>query len=110
MQRYPGSPEIPSVAEFAPNDAARTLIQIACSPAAIGKSLAAPPGVPAETIAALRQAFAAMLKDADFQADAARRKLPIEAATGEEMQSEVAAVMATPPAAIENLGRILNGS
>ena len=110
-QRYPGFPDVPALAELVPGDSeARTLIEIACSPAQIGKSLATPPGVPAETVAAWRQAFDAMIKDPDFRADAARRKLGLDTATGEDMQRTVANIMATPPAAVAKLKHILAGS
>jgi tripartite-type tricarboxylate transporter receptor subunit TctC len=38
--------------------------------------LAGPPGIPADRVALLRQAFAAMAEDKDYQADLARMDVP----------------------------------
>lgn len=56
------------------------------------------PEVPAERVQAIRTAFSAMLKDADFLAEAAKLRLEISGTmTGEELAATVARLMATPP-------------
>jgi tripartite-type tricarboxylate transporter receptor subunit TctC len=105
--RYPGFPDVPSLAEFATNDEQRAILAFLCGNSALGRSLATPPGVPAETIALFRQAFDGMIKDSDFQADAARRKLPIDSAGGAEVEAIVKGTMETPSASIARLADIL---
>ena len=52
-----------------------------------GRPFAAPPGVPADRLAALRRAFDATLKDAGFRADADKAQLEIEPLTAGEIET-----------------------
>jgi hypothetical protein len=60
-----------------------------------GLPLVGPPGMPAERVALLRQAFMQMGRDPDYQADAARMAMPVGAPIGgaqlAAMVSELAA-------------------
>ena len=59
------------------------------------------PGVPPERVAALRAAFSAMLKDAEFLEQLARTQAEIAPVSGEEMQAFAAKVRDLPPALVE---------
>ena len=59
------------------------------------------PGVPADRVAALRKAFAAMLTDKVVLADAEKLGLDINPMSGEELQALVAKLYAMPPNVIE---------
>ena len=67
----------------------------------IGRSILVPPGVPAERVAALRAAFAAMLKDPQFIAATEKRKLMIDGATGEQMDAVTRDTMKLPPEIVD---------
>ena len=67
----------------------------------LGKPFAAPPGVPVERVKALRDAFAAAMKDPELLADAARQKLDISPASGEEVAAFIARIYRSPPAVVE---------
>jgi hypothetical protein len=58
------------------------------------------PEVPAERVAALRRAFDAMLRDAAFLADARQQNLDVDPVSGDEIQSLVHGVYASPPQVI----------
>jgi tripartite-type tricarboxylate transporter receptor subunit TctC len=73
----------------------------------LGKLYAAPPGVPADRIDALRKALAATMKDAEFLADAARMQIDISPMTGAEVEAVIAKVSAASPAAIERAKQAL---
>jgi tripartite-type tricarboxylate transporter receptor subunit TctC len=60
-----------------------------------------------EVLAAYRKAFDEMIKDAEFIADADKRRLVLDPVGGAEVQDNVAATMATPAAAVEKLSAIL---
>jgi tripartite-type tricarboxylate transporter receptor subunit TctC len=51
-----------------------------------GRSLMAPPGVPADRLAVLRRAFDAMVADPAFKEEAEKRKLELGPLSGEDMQ------------------------
>jgi len=72
------------------------VIELAVSGAHLGRPLATTPGVPAARVKALRDAFDATMKDADFLKDAAQMKIEVDPVRGEELQKIVAKVLATP--------------
>jgi tripartite-type tricarboxylate transporter receptor subunit TctC len=62
----------------------------------IGRSFSAPPGLSADKLKALRTAFAQMVKDPKFLADAKKRKANIEYASGEDLDKMTLEALATP--------------
>ena len=74
---------------------------------AFGKSYLVPPETPAERVAILRKAFAAVLKDKEFLAEAEKLRIEITAQPGEEVQRVVESAYASTPAVIERLRRIV---
>jgi tripartite-type tricarboxylate transporter receptor subunit TctC len=59
------------------------------------------PGVPAERVAVLRQAFMATVRDADLLAEAQRIGIVIDPISGEELQVLAEKIFATPPDVVE---------
>src|SRR5205085_8620340 len=55
--------------------ASKQLLRAATSPTQMSKPLAAPPGLPADRLQALRDAYTATLNDPAFQTDATQAKL-----------------------------------
>ncbi len=62
-----------------------------------GRPYLVPPGVPADRVAALRKALAAMLEDKALLAEAEKSGLDIGPMGGEELQALVARLYALPP-------------
>lgn len=96
-KRHPEMPDVPTAFEIAKSDEQRAILRIVLNAVDIGKSLMAPPGVPAERVAALRRAFVAMTKDPEFIAEFSPMGLDVEPMEGEELQKLVASVAAIPP-------------
>ena len=57
----------------------------------------APPEVPADRVALLRKAFAALAKDQEFLDETAKLKIEIGFVPGEEIDKVVAKIVSTPP-------------
>jgi len=89
-------PNIPTITEFARSDDEKLFLNIYATGGMIGRSLATPPEVPADRVAALRTAFQAMLKDPAFQAEVKERKVMYNPMSGEDLQANVAKFMKTP--------------
>jgi tripartite-type tricarboxylate transporter receptor subunit TctC len=68
-----------------------------------GRPLALPPGVVAERIKAMRQAFNDTVNDPDFLADADKAKLEISLVTGEELQTLTDNLYKTPPEVVDRM-------
>jgi hypothetical protein len=101
MERAPDLQQVPRMIDLAKNDDDRKLLALFCSPDAIGRSVLAPPDMPAERVAELRGAFPAMIKDPAFLADIEKMKLEFDPLAGEELQKIVAGASQLSPALIE---------
>jgi tripartite-type tricarboxylate transporter receptor subunit TctC len=67
----------------------------------IGRPILTTPGVPAERLQALRDAFDATMKDPAFLAEAARAKLDVKPIPGVEVQKLVETMVAAPQDIVE---------
>ena len=69
--------------------------------------MVAPPGVPSERVAALREAFDQMVKDPKFLADAQTRHLDIVPSTGQELEPLVQRTLAIPQDDVTTIKNLL---
>jgi tripartite-type tricarboxylate transporter receptor subunit TctC len=67
----------------------------------MGRPYLAPPGVPADRLAALRKAFMDTMTDPEFLAEAEANKFEINPVSGEDLQALVKEVYETPPAVVK---------
>ena len=67
----------------------------------MGRPFLAPPGIPADRVAALRKAFMDTLTDKQYLAEADKMKLEINPVSGEAVQKIVDEVHRTPQAVAE---------
>ncbi len=78
-------PDVPLLTELANTDEQRQMFALVSSAPALGQPYVAPPGVPAERLALLRQAFAATLKDPTFLAEAEKIRFNVEPMNADEV-------------------------
>ena len=76
--------------DLARNDTERKVLELFSSPSTIGRSVLAPPGVPAARVAELRTAFMASIKDPALLADVKKLKLELDPLPGEALQASIA--------------------
>jgi tripartite-type tricarboxylate transporter receptor subunit TctC len=72
-----------------------------------GRTYMAPPGVPAEVVHILRNAFMAVLRDPDFLVEAGNLRIDVTPQAGEHIQRIVEAVHAAPRQVVERLKQIV---
>ena len=108
LERAPDLPNVPLALELAGNADDKAAIRFMSHYAAIGRALAAPPKIPRDRLAALRKAFDDTMKDPKFLADAKKRKMDIEPATGEAVNKVMREAMATPASVIAKAQSALN--
>jgi tripartite-type tricarboxylate transporter receptor subunit TctC len=106
QENLKGNPElnrigVPRTVDFAKTDEDRQIMELVYSQGVFGRPYILPPGVPPDRVAALRKAFMAALQDKELLAEAARIKLDIEAISGEDLQTMVSKLFATPANIIE---------
>jgi tripartite-type tricarboxylate transporter receptor subunit TctC len=71
-------PQAPSALDLVSDPDSKRVLELILTRQEMGRPIAAPPGVPAERVAALRQAFDATMKDPDFLAEALRFRMELD--------------------------------
>jgi tripartite-type tricarboxylate transporter receptor subunit TctC len=100
-------PDVPLLADLVANDDDRRLVGVITLPLALGYSYWLPPGVPADRVAALRDAFAATAADKALREEAAARRIIIRPQPGAALEALVRETAATPKPVIEKAVRLL---
>src|SRR5262249_15415399 len=95
-QRSPEFPGTPSVMELAPDEPRRQQLRLLIVTQELDRPVLAPPGVPAERVAALRNAFNATMVDPAFRADIERLRLTLDWVKGEQVAETLARAYAMP--------------
>ena len=85
-------PDVPSIEEIAPAGS-KNLLAALYSSQDLSRSIALPPGVPADRVNVLRDSFAAMAKDELFLKEAEKMGLEIELIRGETMNRDIEATV-----------------
>jgi tripartite-type tricarboxylate transporter receptor subunit TctC len=105
----PRFPQVPLGVDTARDPRDRAALHLFLARTLVGRPLVAPPALPPERTAALRNAFDATLKDPEFLEDAARQKMRVVPESGREIADVLVAAYRTPPdvvrRTIEALGR-----
>jgi tripartite-type tricarboxylate transporter receptor subunit TctC len=88
---------VPRTYDFAKTEEERQILELVYSQGIFGRPYVLPPGVPADRVAALRNAFMDTLHDPELLKEAAAIKLDIDPISGEDLQALVAKLYALPP-------------
>jgi tripartite-type tricarboxylate transporter receptor subunit TctC len=107
VTRHPDLPDVPTARELALDDTARALIVFAETPLlTMARPFAAPPGVPAERVDALRSAFAAAHRDPKFLAEAEQLGVDISPVSADAMIRALDEMANAPPAVLDYMKRL----
>ena len=88
---------MPFAADLLDNAADKILLTAASAPLGAGRPIAAPPGVPAERLAALREAIAATFKDPQFIAECEKQGIDCsDSRTGPQLEALIKQAYAAP--------------
>lgn len=100
-------PHVPTIYElmdqYKTAQAGRRVATVILATGEIGRPLVGSPGIPADRLKILRDAFVHAINDAEFLAEAAKRKLEIKPSTGEELESVAKEVMGQPKEIIDRM-------
>jgi tripartite-type tricarboxylate transporter receptor subunit TctC len=103
LAKHSDLPDVPLIFDYLKTQDQREAFELLLAPQVLGRPFVAPPGLAADRLDTLRQAFVATLQDRDFLADAATRHLEVELTQGEDLEKFLRHVYATPPAIIEHV-------
>jgi tripartite-type tricarboxylate transporter receptor subunit TctC len=96
LTRHKELANVPLMQELVDDASDKATIEFASASSAIGRALIAPPQVPADRLAALRQAFDRLVKDPDFLRDTERVRAEIDPKSGAEAQAVSEAILRAP--------------
>jgi tripartite-type tricarboxylate transporter receptor subunit TctC len=107
MAKHPELPDVPMAQDFVSDPVKKQVLELILLRQEFGRPIAAPPGVPADRVAALRTAFQDTLTDPDFLADAQKVLMEIDPLTGEEMARMLVDAHATPKAIVQQAAALV---
>lgn len=99
--KHPAFGDAPVIYDLAGNDEQRNVIGFIYGSSEITRPFAAPPGVPADRVAALRKAFWAAVTSPELKADADRMQLILDPMTGEQTEAAFRSILSAPNEIIE---------
>jgi tripartite-type tricarboxylate transporter receptor subunit TctC len=107
LSKHPDLPDVPLIMDLAKSNEQRQIFKLIFARQVMGRPFTAPPGIPADRLAALRQAFAETMKDPAFLDDAAQGKFEINPVGGAELETLVEDIYQTPAAVTKKAATIL---
>jgi tripartite-type tricarboxylate transporter receptor subunit TctC len=103
--------DVPTIYEFMDKyktpDAGRRLAKVVLAAGDFGRPLVFPPGVPADRVKTVREAFNKSMNDPQLLAEAKKRKLEIDSTRAEELEALAKDVIATPPDVAQRMAKML---
>jgi tripartite-type tricarboxylate transporter receptor subunit TctC len=97
----------PTVESFVKNDLDKKAVSLVISQQVFSRPYVAPPGVPAEQTKILRDAFAAVLHDPQFLADAETARLTINPSSAETVQRTVEKLYSSPADVVQRARELI---
>jgi tripartite-type tricarboxylate transporter receptor subunit TctC len=107
LTKHPDLPNVPLITDFAKTEEQKQIFRLVFARQVMGRPFVAPPGIPADRVAALRKAFLDTMKDPVFITEAQKTQLEINAVSGDEVQKLVEEVYKTPEAVAQKVAEAL---
>ena len=107
FEKEPDLPNVPLLLDLVKDDESKGVIRVISLPTAIGYGHWLSPGVPKDRLAALRTAYAAVMKDPEFIKEAEKTRMDIRVQTGAEVEALVNQVIKTPKPVLDRTAQIL---
>jgi tripartite-type tricarboxylate transporter receptor subunit TctC len=106
LSKHRELPHIRLAMDLAKDESARQAFTLVFGDQEMGRPVVAPPDVPPDRVAALRQAFDATMLDQEFLAEASRMAIDIDPIDGKAVEQVLARLYATPKDVIERVAAI----
>jgi len=107
LRKHPDLPDVPLIMELVENEEQREALQLYLVQASLGRPFLAPPQIPADRAAALREAFDAMVADPEFLDEAERLRLEINPVSASQVEALLADAYSTPPHIVRHTQELL---
>jgi tripartite-type tricarboxylate transporter receptor subunit TctC len=107
LEKLPDLPDVPAALDLVTDAEKKQVLTLILMRQEPGRPVAAPPGIPADRLAALRGAFEATMKDAEFVAEAEKLQMEIEPLSAAQIDKLLAAAYATAKPIVQQAGELL---
>jgi tripartite-type tricarboxylate transporter receptor subunit TctC len=108
-ENHPDLKDVPNPLDMLKDEASRQAYLLVFGAGKMGRPVAAPPGVPADRVAALRRAFDATLKDPEFLDDIKRSRIDMDGPSdGAAVEALIRQLYATPKAVVDRVTELRN--
>jgi tripartite-type tricarboxylate transporter receptor subunit TctC len=109
LKRHPELKDVPLMQELVKNELHKQVLTFISADTAIARSIVTAPDVPADRIAALRQAFDAAIKDPALIKEAAQAKQDISPTSGANAQQIANSIVNASPEVVAEARTVLGG-
>jgi tripartite-type tricarboxylate transporter receptor subunit TctC len=106
-KNHPAFPDVPNFSNYVKDPEVKAMVDFFILPFESGRPLAAPKGVPADRLAALRKAFDDTMADPEFLAHMKKMNSDIDPISGDAVEEILATLYATPEKVLNNVRAIL---
>ncbi len=103
LKKEPELPDVPLLMDLATNEEQKQIFTFFSTVVAITRPVATSPEVPTERVEALRKAFTATMKDAEFLAEAEKQQADVSPMPGDEVQRLTEELLRTPKPLLEKV-------
>jgi hypothetical protein len=107
LAELPELPGVPSALDLVTDPVKKQVLSLILIRQELGRPVAAPPGVPADRLAALRRAFDATMRDRQFLAEAEKLQLEIEPLNAAEIERLLADAYASRKAIVQQAAELI---
>ena len=95
--KHPALQDVPLIVDMTDDPQKKAALKLIISRQIMARPFAAPPGIPADRARALREAFDATMKDAEFMAEMKKLDLDLQPVTAAEIDALIREVYASSP-------------
>ena len=106
-KRHRDLPDVPLLMDFAKSEGDRQALSLLMARQEFGRPFLGPPGIPSDRLQVLRRAFDKTMVDPQFVQDATKLKLEVSPLTGEQVETLVKELDATPRAIVDRVKKML---
>jgi tripartite-type tricarboxylate transporter receptor subunit TctC len=111
-KRYSKLPDVPTIYElmekYKTPDATKRVAKVLLSSGDLGRPFFGPPGMAADRVKILRDAFTKIMSDEALLAEAKKKQWDLDPMNGEELESLAKEIMVQPPEVIERVKKVLD--
>jgi tripartite-type tricarboxylate transporter receptor subunit TctC len=107
IEKHPDLPNVPLITDLAKDAEQKQIIRLIVATQSMARPFVAPPGIPPERGAALREAFERTMIDPEFLAEADKLKVEISPMSGPDVNAMLSELYATPKNAVQKAAKAM---